>query len=182
MFIQTETTPNPVSLKFIPGEPVSPRKNHDFTSLEDGSCSPLAQLIFAIEGVSGVFLGSDFISVTISDGEWQEIKPQVLGAIMQHYSSGQPVLTDDQSEALDDSEEDDEVVAQIKAILDEKVRPAVAQDGGDIVFEGFEDGVVFLKLQGACAGCPSSTMTLKHGIENLLKYYIPDVTEVRQAQ
>jgi Fe-S cluster biogenesis protein NfuA len=101
---------------------------------------------------------------------------------MQHYSSGQPVLTDDQGEALDDSEEDDEVVAQIKAILDEKVRPAVAQDGGDIVFEGFEDGVVFLKLQGACAGCPSSTMTLKHGIENLLKYYIPDVTEVRQAQ
>jgi Fe-S cluster biogenesis protein NfuA len=179
MFIQTENTPNPATLKFIPGEIVSSKKTYEFVSIDEAGKSPLAQLIFAIENVTGVFLGSDFISVTI-EGDWQEAKPQILGAIMQHYSSDQAVVIEDGNEVADGVEEDENII-QIKAILEEKVRPAVAQDGGDVLFERFEDGVVFLKLQGACAGCPSSTMTLKHGIENLLKYYVPDVQEVRQV-
>jgi len=181
MFIQTETTPNPASLKFIPGEPVSPNKTYEFVSQDTATPSPLAQSIFAIEGVTGVFLGFDFLSVTIAGDDWQETKPQILGIIMQHYSSNIPVVNEKNIENLESDIEDDETVLQIKAILEEKVRPAVAQDGGDVVFEKFEEGVVFLRLQGACAGCPSSTMTLKHGIENLLKYYVPDVLEVRQA-
>lgn len=181
MFIQTETTPNPATLKFIPGEEVSPNKTYEYTSLEEAGASPLAQSIFSINGVTGVFLGSDFLSVTIGGDDWQATKPQILGVIMQHYSANMPIVEEENIEVINGDVEDDETVQQIKAILEEKVRPAVAQDGGDVVFEKFEEGVVYLKLQGACAGCPSSTMTLKHGIENLLKYYVPDVEEVRQA-
>lgn len=182
MFIQTEQTPNPETIKFLPGEPVLTEGSADFADQETAGTSPLAGIIFEIEGISRVFLGTDFISVSKSGGDWADVKPQVLGAIMQHYTSGAPVM--DEGAALPVSEEgagDPEAVRQIKAILDEKVRPAVAQDGGDVVFHSFEEGIVYLHMQGACAGCPSSAMTLKHGIENLLKYYVPEVLEVRQT-
>ncbi|MEM1003848.1 MAG: NifU family protein [Pseudomonadota bacterium] len=183
MFIQTESTPNPATLKFLPGQTVLEAGTADFPSAEAGEKSPLAKRIFAANGVSGVFFGNDFVTVTKSDEvEWDHIKPAILGAIMEHYQSGQPVMAPDAAAASGHAEhtgEDAEVVDQIKELLDSRVRPAVAQDGGDITFHGFDRGVVYLHMQGACAGCPSSTLTLKMGIENLLRHYIPEVTEVR---
>jgi Fe-S cluster biogenesis protein NfuA len=182
MFIQTEATPNPATLKFIPGSPVLPSGTRDFRDAEEAErASPLAARLFQIDGVKGVFLGGDFISVTKSDGEWQHLKPALLGAIMEHYMSGAPAVTKEAESdgAGDANSEDSEIVVTIKELLDTRVRPAVAQDGGDIVFHGFEDGIVYLHMRGACAGCPSSTATLRHGIENLLKHFVPEVTEVR---
>lgn len=184
MFIQTESTPNPATLKFIPGETVLEMGTADFPSAETADKSPLATRVFGVEGVTGVFFGTDFVTVTKADGvEWDHIKPAILGAIMEHFQSGQPVISDGAAAAGDGhaehSGEDAEVVGQIKMLLDTRVRPAVAQDGGDITFHGFDRGVVYLHMQGACAGCPSSTYTLKMGIENLLRHYIPEVLEVR---
>jgi Fe-S cluster biogenesis protein NfuA len=182
MFIQTESTPNPATLKFLPGQAVLDAGTADFPSREAAATSPLAQRIFAVEGVTGVFFGTDFVTVTKNDTvAWEHIKPAVLGAIMEHYQSGQPVMEGDAGEVGHAAHDgpDSEIVGQIKELLDTRVRPAVAQDGGDITFHGFERGVVYLHMQGACAGCPSSTLTLKMGIENLLRHYIPEVTEVR---
>jgi len=182
MFIQTEETPNPATLKFLPGRVVLDEGTRDFRSPDDAEVSPLASRIFSIDGVSGVFLGHDFVTVTRDDAEWPHIKPAVLGAIMEHYLSGAPVLTAGTSEDADDAnfdEADAETVAVIKELIETRVRPAVANDGGDITFQGFRDGVVFLHMRGSCAGCPSSTATLKQGIENLLKHFVPEVAEVR---
>lgn len=187
MFIQTEQTPNPATLKFLPGRPVLTSGTADFTDAESAAGrSPLAERLFAIDGVAAVFLGGDFITITKSASkEWYVIKPAVLGAIMEHMTTGLPILSDvpaaSKADAGSDDAEDNEVVGQIKELIETRVRPAVAQDGGDIVFEAFDEGVVYLQLRGACAGCPSSTMTLKMGIENMLKHYIPEVTEVRAA-
>ena len=183
MFIQTEQTPNPATLKFLPGREVLGAATADFRDADAATASPLAERLFRIEGVTGVFLGSDFVTVSkAQDREWYLLKPAILGVIMEHFTAGRPVILAD--DALSDheesvSEEDSEVVAQIKELLDTRVRPAVAQDGGDIVFRGFDQGVVYLVMQGACAGCPSSTATLKMGIENMLRHYIPEVMEVR---
>ncbi len=182
MFIQTEATPNPATLKFIPGRDVLADGTADFRSKADAATSPLASRLFAIEGVDGVFLGSDFISVTKGDIEWQHLKPMVLGAIMEHYMSGAPAAGgEDANDAAAESyaPEDEETVATIKELLETRVRPAVAQDGGDITFSGFRDGVVYLHMRGACTGCPSSTATQRHGIENLLKHFCPDVLAVQ---
>ncbi|MEZ5826606.1 MAG: NifU family protein [Geminicoccaceae bacterium] len=181
MFIQTEQTPNPSTLKFLPGRDVMSDGAVDFTDVEKASGSPLARRVFAVDGVRGVYLGQDFISVTKSEGEdWYLLKPAVLGAIMDHFMSGDPVVEAGASLPEDvQIDEGDETVRQIKELIDTRVRPAVAQDGGDIVFHGFERGVVYLHMRGACAGCPSSTITLKNGIENLLRYYVPEVVEVR---
>ena len=182
MFIQTEPTPNPATLKFLPGRQVLAQGTADYRTQEEASASPLATRLFEIEGVSGVFLGADFISVSKGEEEWQHLKPAILGAIMEHFQSGDPVMASDATAASGHAEhtgEDGEIVGQIKELLDTRVRPAVAQDGGDITFHGFDRGVVYLHMQGACAGCPSSTLTLKMGIENLLRHYIPEVTEVR---
>ena len=183
MFIQTESTPNPATLKFLPGQTVLEVGTADFPTPEAGAKSPLAARIFDVKGVEGVFFGNDFVTVTKADGvEWDHIKPAILGAVMEHYQSGQPVMDEGQKMAsghADHTGEDGEIVGQIKELLDTRVRPAVAQDGGDITFHGFDRGVVYLHMQGACAGCPSSTLTLKMGIENLLRHYIPEVTEVR---
>ena len=183
MFIQTESTPNPATLKFLPGQNVLEVGTADFPTAEAAAGSPLAQRIFGVEGVTGVFFGIDFVTVTKADTiEWDHIKPSLLGAIMEHYQSGDAVMAADHAPASGHAEhdgEDGEVVGQIKELLDSRVRPAVAQDGGDITFHGFDRGVVYLHMQGACAGCPSSTLTLKMGIENLLRHYIPEVTEVR---
>ncbi|MEM6729616.1 MAG: NifU family protein [Pseudomonadota bacterium] len=183
MFIQTEMTPNPATLKFLPGQTVLETGTADFPSSEAASASPLAARIFAVEGVEGVFLGYDFATVTKADGvEWDDIKPAILGAVMAHFQSGDPVMSGEaeaSSGHADFEGEDAQVVGQIKELLDTRVRPAVAQDGGDITFHGFDRGVVYLHMQGACAGCPSSTLTLKMGIENLLRHYIPEVAEVR---
>jgi Fe-S cluster biogenesis protein NfuA len=184
MFIQTEATPNPATLKFIPGQQVLASGTRDFRDAQTAQqASPLAARLFEVEGVSGVFLGSDFISVTKSGGEWQHMKPALLGAIMEHYLSGAPAVSDapegDGHSATAHSGEDGEIVETIKELLDTRVRPAVAQDGGDIVFHGYDNGVVYLHMRGACAGCPSSTATLRHGIENLLRHFIPEVQEVR---
>ena len=182
MFIQTEETPNPATLKFLPGRTVLESGTADFKTKLAAENSPLANVIFEVDGVSGVFMGNDFVTVTKNEPEnWEHLKPEILAAIMDHFDSGKPVIESDAgtiSHAEDDGPNKD-VVRQIKELLDTRVRPAVAQDGGDITFQGFEDGVVYLHMQGACAGCPSSTMTLKMGIENLLKHYIPEVTEVR---
>ena len=183
MFIQTESTPNPATLKFLPGQTVLKTGTMDFPSCATSDKSPLARGIFAVDGVSGVFLGTDFITVTKADTvDWDHIKPAILGAVMEHFQSGQPVLADDaeltSAHASHDGP-DEGIVDQIKELLDSRVRPAVAQDGGDITFHGFDRGVVYLHMKGACAGCPSSTLTLKMGIENLLRHYIPEVTEVR---
>jgi Fe-S cluster biogenesis protein NfuA len=178
MFIQTEETPNPSTLKFIPGQIVMPSGTADFRTEESAERSPLAKALFTINGVDGVFLGSDFISVTrTADAEWFSVKPAVLATIMDHYTSGLPVI--EETVAKVSGEADSELVVQIKEILDTRVRPAVAQDGGDIVFHDFDDGVVYLQMHGSCSGCPSSTATLKAGIENMLRYYIPEVREVR---
>lgn len=183
MFIQTEQTPNPASLKFLPGCEVMLKGTAEFPSLEKAVSSPLAQSLFTVEGVSAVFLGADFITVTKAEkADWGALKLSVMSAILQHFSSGRPVINGEyraEKPASSAGEEDSEIVVQIKELLDTRIRPAVAQDGGDIAFESFEDGIVYLRLQGACAGCPSSTMTLKAGIENLLKHFIPEVTEVR---
>ncbi len=182
MFIQTESTPNPATLKFLPGQTVLEAGTADFPAAEAAGPSPLAQRIFAVDGVAGVFFGTDFVTVTKTDVvAWDHIKPAILGAIMEHYQSGAPVI-EGEAAATGHAEHDGpdgEIVGQIKELLDTRVRPAVAQDGGDITFHGFERGVVYLHMQGACAGCPSSTITLKMGIENLLRHYIPEVTEVR---
>ncbi|MEX0971074.1 MAG: NifU family protein [Paracoccaceae bacterium] len=182
MFIQTESTPNPATLKFLPGQAVLATGTADFPSEAAAEASPLAARIFATGNVTGVFFGPDFVTVTKDDtAEWAHIKPGILGAIMEHFQSGQPVLANDSGtvgHAVHDGP-DSEIVNQIKELLDTRVRPAVAQDGGDITFHGFDRGIVYLHMQGACAGCPSSTMTLKMGIENLLRHYIPEVVEVR---
>ncbi len=188
MFIQTEATPNPSTLKFLPGVPVLPSGTADFRDSDEAKASHLAEALFRIPGVSGVFFGHDFISVTREGDEengfdWQHLKPAVLGTIMEHFVSGRPVMQNTGSQA--DLEEEDfdpadtEIVNTIKELLDTRVRPAVAQDGGDITFHGFRDGIVYLHMRGACAGCPSSTATLKHGIQNLLKHFIPEVVEVQ---
>jgi len=180
MFIQTEQTPNPATLKFLPGREVMASGTADFPTPETASRSPLAERLFQIDGVSGVFLGSDFVTVTKgAEQEWQLLKPAILGAIMEHFTSGRPIIL--ASDAADGpaAAEESEVVAQIKELLDTRVRPAVAQDGGDIIFHGFERGVVYLHMQGSCSGCPSSTATLKAGIENMLRHYLPEVVEVR---
>ena len=183
MFIQTESTPNPSTLKFIPGKPVVDGDPRDFRSQSEAEVSPLATRLFAVDGVDGVFLGADFVTVTKANGEWQHLKPAILGAIMEHFMSGDPVIRSGQEAGPvvegDYAEADGEIVSTIKELLDTRVRPAVAQDGGDITFHGFRDGIVYLHMKGACAGCPSSTATLKHGIENLLRHFIPEVSEVR---
>ena len=183
MFIQTESTPNPATLKFLPGQTVLEVGTADFPTPEAGQASPLAKRIFATGDVAGVFFGIDFITVTKAESvEWDHVKPAILGAIMEHYQSGSAVMGDDHKATSGHAEhtgEDGEIVDQIKELLDTRVRPAVAQDGGDITFHGFDRGVVYLHMQGACAGCPSSTLTLKMGIENLLRHYIPEVVEVR---
>jgi Fe-S cluster biogenesis protein NfuA len=183
MFIQTESTPNPATLKFLPGQTVLEVGTADFPTSDTAAASPLATRLFSVEGVTGVFFGIDFVTVTKDDTvEWDHLKPSLLGAIMEHYQSGQSVMGADHKPSSGHAEhtgEDGAIVEQIKELLDSRVRPAVAQDGGDITFHGFERGVVYLHMQGACAGCPSSTLTLKMGIENLLRHYIPEVTEVR---
>jgi Fe-S cluster biogenesis protein NfuA len=182
MFIQTESTPNPATLKFLPGLTVLELGTADFPTAEAAGKSALATRIFAVSGVAGVFFGSDFVTVTKDAAtEWDHIKPAILGAIMEHFQSGLPVMDGEQAASghAAHSGEDSEIVNQIKELLDTRVRPAVAQDGGDITFHGFDRGIVYLHMQGACAGCPSSTLTLKMGIENLLRHYIPEVTEVR---
>ncbi len=181
MFIQTESTPNPATLKFLPGQSVLGAGTADFPSADTAGKSPLANRIFAVDGVTGVFLGTDFVTVTKAEAtEWDVVKAPILGAIMEHFQSGQPAIEGEAAAAHAEHDgEDGEIVSQIKELLDTRVRPAVAQDGGDIVFHGFDRGVVYLHMQGACAGCPSSTLTLKMGIENLLRHYIPEVVEVR---
>ena len=182
MFIQTESTPNPATLKFLPGQSVLEVGTADFPSADTAAASPLARRIFGVDGVTGVFLGTDFVTVTKADGvEWDHVKPAILGAVMEHFQSGDQAVDGAAGGAghADHDGPDAEIVGQIKELLDTRVRPAVAQDGGDITFHGFDRGVVYLHMQGACAGCPSSTLTLKMGIENLLRHYIPEVTEVR---
>jgi Fe-S cluster biogenesis protein NfuA len=185
MFIQTEATPNPATLKFIPGRVVAPEHPVDIRSQEEAAQSPLAEALFAVEGVSGVFYGSDFIAVTRQSGEWEHLKPAILGAIMEHYMSGAPLLREEAAPptaaAGDEFFEaaDIETVETIKDLIETRVRPAVAGDGGDITFKGYKEGVVYLHMKGACSGCPSSTATLKHGIQNLLRHFVPDVQEVR---
>ena len=187
MFIQTEATPNPATLKFLPGKSVLGAGTREYRDAEAATQSPLATRLFEIDGVTVVFLCSDFISVTKEDGEWQHLKPAILGAIMEHFMSGASVV-DDGDAAIEQGgeeeffeEEDKATVETIKELLDTRVRPAVAQDGGDITFQGYRDGIVYLTMRGACAGCPSSTATLQHGIENLLKHFIPEVQGVRPA-
>ena len=183
MFIQTEQTPNPATLKFIPGQTVLPDGTVDFRSPDDAAGkSPLAERLFRIDDVEGVFLGPDFIAVTKgAAAEWYLLKPAILGVIMEHFTAGEAVMNDGATLESDEKIEagDVEIVSQIKELLDTRVRPAVAQDGGDIVFHAFQEGVVYLHMRGACSGCPSSTATLKMGIENMLRHYIPEVMEVR---
>lgn len=181
MFIQTESTPNPATLKFLPGQSVLGTGTAEFTDAGAAGASPLATRLFAIDGVRAVFFGADFVSVTKDAAiEWPHLKPAILGAIMEHFASGAPVMaTATASGHTETSGPDSAIVQQIKELLDTRVRPAVAQDGGDITFHGFDRGIVYLHMRGACAGCPSSTMTLKSGIENLLRHYIPEVVEVR---
>jgi Fe-S cluster biogenesis protein NfuA len=183
LFIQTEQTPNPSTLKFLPGRVVMEKGTLDYATPDSAGASPLAKRLFAVEGVERVFLGSDFVTVTkAADKDWQILKPSILGGIMEHYTSGEPVVSGSVAAAESAASDDDEIVAQIKELLETRVRPAVAQDGGDIVFQDFRDGVVYLHMQGSCSGCPSSTATLKMGIENLLKHYVPEVVEVQAAQ
>ena len=192
MFIETETTPNPATLKFLPGQEVMPAGTRDFRDEEDAAASPLAEALFSLGDVTGVFFGRDFVSVTAGPGvDWSALKPQVVAILLDHFvsqaplfhapsASGIAVPADDDADFGDDPADAD-VVAQIKDLLETRIRPAVANDGGDIAYRGFRDGVVYLTMQGACSGCPSSTATLKQGIEGLLKHYVPEVTEVRAA-
>jgi Fe-S cluster biogenesis protein NfuA len=185
MFIETEGTPNPATLKFLPGTAVIQSGTADFPSAASATRSPLAQSLFGLPGVARVFLGGDFVTVTKTEAEtWQALKPQILGAIMEHFVAGRPVI---EGEAVAGAEEeiapeDQEIVDQIKELLDTRVRPAVASDGGDIVFRGYREGIVRLHMQGACSGCPSSRATLKHGIENMLRHYVPEVIAVEQVE
>ena len=182
MFIQTETTPNPATLKFLPGRTVLPEGTLDMRDKTAAAGSPLATRLFEIDGVAGVFFGTDFIAVTKTDGEWQQLKPALLGAIMEHFMSGAPVVSDGAAAVGADEffdPKDAETVEMIKDLIETRVRPAVANDGGDITFRGFKDGIVYLDMKGACSGCPSSTATLRHGIQNLLRHFVPDVVEVR---
>jgi Fe-S cluster biogenesis protein NfuA len=188
MFIQTEATPNPATLKFLPGKIVIPEGTEDFPSAENAAArSPLAARLFEIPGVTGVFFGHDFVTVTKDGPEWQHLKPAVLGTIMEHFMAGHPVMAasaiasqgNTDGEFFDEA--DTEIVVTIKELLESRVRPAVAQDGGDITFKGFRDGTVFLAMKGACAGCPSSTATLKHGIQNLLRHFVPEVQTVESV-
>ena len=186
MFIQTEETPNPSTLKFLPGREVLPNGSMDFRSEQDAKNSPLAEALFNVDGVVGVFLSDDFITITKRDDkDWHLMKPGLLGVIMEHFTANRPVVISDDENSKSGSsvkDEDDDVVLQIKELLYTRVRPAVAQDGGDIVFEDFTDGTVTVQMRGACAGCPSSTATLKMGIENMLRHYIPEVKEVVAAE
>ncbi len=184
MFIQTEQTPNPATLKFLPGRDVLGRGTADFSNREEAVRSPLAQRLFEIDGIAGVFLGADFVTITKTDAkDWFLLKPSILGVIMEHFTADRPTLLSDAGDGHAESDgDDDEIVVQIKELLDTRVRPSVAQDGGDITFQGFEKGVVYLAMKGSCSGCPSSTATLKHGIENMLRHYIPEVVEVRAVQ
>ncbi len=183
MFIQTEGTPNPATMKFLPGRAVLESGTLDIPSKDAAAQSPLAERLFDIPNVAGVFFGSDFISVTKTDGDWQQIKPAILGAIMEHYMSGAALLASGAEPATADDEffdaNDADTVATIKDLIETRVRPAVAGDGGDITFKGYKEGVVYLHMKGACSGCPSSTATLQHGIQSLLQHFVPDVTEVR---
>jgi Fe-S cluster biogenesis protein NfuA len=191
MFIQTQPTPNPATLKFLPGRDVSPATAYEFISIDEAAASPLASALFGINGVSGVFLGSDFVSITKSnEADWSHVKPQALAAIMDHFVSGAPVIADvakAEAPAVEDDVAYDgetaEIVAEIKELIATRVRPAVANDGGDIIFKRFDvdTGIVHLTMRGACSGCPSSTLTLKQGVENLLRHYVPEVTAVEAA-
>lgn len=182
MFIQTEETPNPSTMKFLPSREVMGEGTLDITSAEKAAQSPLAEALFAIEGVKGVFLGRDFITVTKGSAkDWPVMKPAILTSIMEHFTNNRPVVTGVAEISASTETADTDIEKQIRELIDAKVRPAVAQDGGDIVFESFEDGIVYLTMKGSCSGCPSSTLTLKAGIENMLKHYIPEVREVRQA-
>ncbi|ARU16502.1 NifU family protein [Croceicoccus marinus] len=191
MYIETETTPNPATLKFLPGRQVMASGTRDFADPESAEVSPLASALFSLGDVTGVFFGSDFVSVTAAQGtDWAALKPQVVAVLLDHFVSEAPLFAGGdavgfavpaEDEAIEDSPEDADVVAQIRELIETRVRPAVAGDGGDIVYRGFREGVVFLQMQGACSGCPSSTATLKQGIEGLLKHYVPEVTEVRAA-
>lgn len=188
MFIQTEATPNPATLKFIPGRVVLDQGTIEFNDRSAADRSPLAARLFEVPGVTGVFYGSDFVTVTKNDGEWQHLKPAILGAIMEHYMSGGPLMADGSVSGVEDDEDeffdakDAETVDTIKDLIETRVRPAVANDGGDITFRGFKDGIVYLAMKGSCAGCPSSTATLQHGIQNLLKHFVPEVVEVRPME
>lgn len=183
MFIQTEATPNPATLKFLPGRTVLEQGTLDIRDKQAAAQSPLAERLFGIANVDGVLFGSDFIAVSKAEGEWQQLKPLILGAIMEHYMSGATLLRDGAAATVTDEEffdpSDAETVKTIKDLIETRVRPAVANDGGDITFRGFKDGVVYLAMKGACSGCPSSTATLRHGIQNLLRHFVPDVQEVR---
>jgi Fe-S cluster biogenesis protein NfuA len=185
MFIQTETTPNPATLKFLPGCLVLPAGAREFRTKESAACAPLVEALFDLPGVEAVMLGSDFVSVTKGDADWAHLKPAALGLIMEHFSSGAPLFREgdespeDQGEFFDPV--DAQTVATIKTLIETRVRPNVARDGGDIVFRGFRDGVVYLTMKGACSGCPSSAATLKSGVENLLRHYVPQVRAVEQA-
>lgn len=185
MFIQTEATPNPSTLKFLPGQDVLGRGAMEFRSLDDAANAPLAQALLSIDGVEAVMYGADFVSVTKDGADWPHLKPAILGTIMEHFASGAPLLTEGAAPAQPGGEfydsGDAETVATIKELLETRVRPAVAGDGGDIVFRGFKDGVVYLTMKGACSGCPSSTATLRHGIEKLLKHFLPQVKAVEPA-
>lgn len=191
MFIETETTPNPATLKFLPGQKVMPSGTRDFASPEEAEASPLAQALFDTGEVTGVFLGSDFVSVTAAPGsDWSALKPQVVAVLLDHFVSQAPLFVGGDAsgiavphdeEAIAENPADADVIEQIKELIETRVRPAVAGDGGDIRYRGFRDGVVYLTMQGACSGCPSSSATLKHGIEGLLKHYVPEVNEVRAA-
>lgn len=188
MLIETEATPNPATLKFLPGRTVMDAGTRDFASPEEAEASPLAEALFSLGDVTGVFFGRDFISVTIAPGsDWRDVKPDVLGLLLDHFAANMPLFraasagfsVPPESSDFGDNPEDAEIVAQIKELIETRVRPAVANDGGDIVYRGFDAGKVYLQMQGACSGCPSSSATLKNGIEQLLKYYVPEVTEVR---
>jgi Fe-S cluster biogenesis protein NfuA len=191
MFIETETTPNPATLKFLPGEQIMAAGTREFTSDEDAAASPLAEALFSLGDVTGVFFGRDFVSVTAGEGvDWSQLKPQVVSMLLDHFASGAPLFSSPDASGITVAAEDQDygedpadadIVAQIKDLIETRVRPAVANDGGDILYRGFREGVVYLTMQGACSGCPSSSATLKQGIEGLLKYYVPEVTEVRAA-
>lgn len=191
MYIETETTPNPATLKFLPGQQVMAAGTRDFANDEEAAASPLADALFSLGDVTGVFFGRDFVSVTAGPGvDWSALKPQVVAMLLDHFVSGAPLFLESagngivvpgEDESIGDDAGTEEIVAQIRELIETRVRPAVANDGGDIVYRGFREGVVYLTMQGACSGCPSSTATLKNGIEGLLKHYVPEVTEVRAA-
>jgi Fe-S cluster biogenesis protein NfuA len=191
MFIETETTPNPATLKFLPGEQVMPAGTREFRDEVEAAASPLAAALFDLGDVTGVFFGRDFVSVTAAQGtDWSALKPQVVAILLDHFVTAAPlfagpdaggIMVPGEDEDFGDDPADADIVVQIKELIETRVRPAVANDGGDIIYRGFREGVVFLQMQGACSGCPSSTATLKNGIESLLKHYVPEVTEVRAA-